>query len=336
MNVLKKIIVVLGVLAVLLFVVSLFLPGQLHIERSMVMNAPAENVFLQVNTLKNWEKWSPWIKEDPGLQISYSGPESGVGASYSWVGTTKKTGSGTLTISESLPGELVATDLDFGEDGTGTGGFRMESEDDATRVTWFMDSKLEGMIDKYMGLMMAGVMEKVFDQGLSDIRQLAESMPTPVEEPEMFIEEVNVTALHYLAVRDSTDEANIGAVLGQSFGMIQEAMKKQGLQMVGMPFAIYYTDSKTNWEFDACIGIDREGKADGSVLPGHRPEGRAVVAHYFGDYHGIPAAHEALGKYMAENGKEVAGPPWEEYVTDPGMEKDTTKWQTDVYYPVAQ
>jgi effector-binding domain-containing protein len=30
----------------------------------------------------------------------------------------------------------------------------------------------------------------------------------------------------------------------------------------------------------------------------------------------------------------VIGAPWEVYVTDPMVEKDTAKWQTDIYYPV--
>jgi len=314
----------------------LFLPGQLHIERSLAMKAPAENVFVQINTLKNWEKWSPWQKEYPNLRITYDGPASGVGASYSWSSESGNTGSGTLTISESVPGELVITDIDFGKEGSGTGGFRIEPEGDGTIVTWYMDSRLEGMIDKYRGLLMAGVMKKMFDQGLQDMRNLAEDMPVPERknEPEMFIEEVNVPSLHYLAVRDSANAENIGPVLGRNYGMIMEAMKQQGLQKVGVPFAVYYTDSDTAWKLDAAIGVDRKGKASGPVVSGFRPEGRAVVAHYFGAYSGLSRAHASIGKYLADSARTMAGPPWEEYVTDPMAEKDTSRWQTDIFYPI--
>ena len=31
-------------------------------------------VYDQVNTLKNWENWSPWHKIDKGMKLTYSGP----------------------------------------------------------------------------------------------------------------------------------------------------------------------------------------------------------------------------------------------------------------------
>ncbi len=336
MNALKKIGVVLIVLVILLFVVSLFLPGQMHVERSLAMKAPAENVFVQINTLKNWEKWSPWQKEYPDLRITYNGPESGVGASYSWSSESGNAGSGTLTIVESLPGELVVTDLDFGKDGSGTGGFRIDSDGESSTVTWYMDSRLNGMIDKYMGLLMRGVMNHMFDRGLEDMRKQAESMPVSeaTDEPEMFIEEINTPARHYLAIRDSADTQTIGTVLGSDYGLIGEAMRQQGLQQVGAPFAVYYTQSATAWELDAGICVDRQGKASGPVNPGFRPEGRAVVAHYFGNYDGLTRAHASIGKYIADSSRTMAGAPWEEYVTDPMTEKDTSRWQTDVFYPI--
>jgi effector-binding domain-containing protein len=46
------------------------------------------------------------------------------------------------------------------------------------------------------------------------------------------------------------------------------------------------------------------------------------------------AAHDAIDKWMKANGKIAAGAPWEVYVTDPSAEKDTTKWLTEVIYPV--
>ncbi len=334
MKILKKIIVILIALFVLLWIVSLFLNKHWHVEHSMVMSAPAENIFIQINTLKNWEKWSPWSKMDTAMQITYEGPESGVGASYSWKGTTKGTKAGKLTISESKPNELVITDLDFGEDGTGKGGFIIEPAEGGNKVTWYMDSEMDGMFQKYKGLMMTGMMEKIFDQGLNDIKNLAENMPPPSIAPEMSIEETTVAAQDYLAVRDTISIATIGMKLGQYYGMIQGVMKKQGLNMTGMPFAIYYTNSPDSWEMEAAIGTDKPGKPDGKVKPGKLNAGNAVVAHYFGDYHGLGAAHEAIDKYVAEKGKKVIGAPWEVYVTDPMMEKDTAKWQTDVFYPV--
>lgn len=55
-------------------------PSQWRSEASVKITAPISNVYAQVNTLKQWSAWTPW----PNVEISYSGPESGVGARYQW------------------------------------------------------------------------------------------------------------------------------------------------------------------------------------------------------------------------------------------------------------
>jgi effector-binding domain-containing protein len=59
-----------------------------------------------------------------------------------------------------------------------------------------------------------------------------------------------------------------------------------------------------------------------------------VIAHYYGGYMGTPAGHIAVKEYLEANNKKVIGVPWEMYVTDPTLEKDSTKWLTEICYPV--
>src|SRR6188768_836956 len=99
MKILKKIGIVIVALLGLLLVISLFLPGTMHVERSVTINAPARVVFDQVNTVKNWEQWSPWLKMDSTMKRTYFGPASGTGAGYSW--TSKEMQSGTMTFTDS-------------------------------------------------------------------------------------------------------------------------------------------------------------------------------------------------------------------------------------------
>jgi len=39
-------------------------------------------------------------------------------------------------------------------------------------------------------------------------------------------------------------------------------------------------------------------------------------------------------KFIEENEKEINGASWEVYITDPMSEPDTSKWVTQIYYPV--
>ena len=45
---------------------------------------PVEVIFEEVNSLKNWEDWSPWNQMATDMATTYSGPSSGEGAKSSW------------------------------------------------------------------------------------------------------------------------------------------------------------------------------------------------------------------------------------------------------------
>ena len=83
-------------------VVVWFQPDDYRLTRQTVIAAPAAAVFAQVNDLKNWDDWSPWAKLDPNAKVTFSGPQSGPGATFKWDGNDK-VGAGTMTITESKP-----------------------------------------------------------------------------------------------------------------------------------------------------------------------------------------------------------------------------------------
>ena len=64
------------------------------------------------------------------------------------------------------------------------------------------------------------------------------------------------------------------------------------------------------------------------------PSQQVAVAHYFGGYDKTAATYYILEQYIKESGKEVAGSPWEIYITDPTTVKDTAQWATDILFPV--
>lgn len=60
-------------------------PSAWRSEANIQIQAPLSTVYQQVNTLNQWPSWTAWNPEVyPDLSISFSGPESGVGARYQW------------------------------------------------------------------------------------------------------------------------------------------------------------------------------------------------------------------------------------------------------------
>ena len=64
------------------------------------------------------------------------------------------------------------------------------------------------------------------------------------------------------------------------------------------------------------------------------PAGKMLHIAYMGGYNGIGQAHMAIDDYMNEKGFMQLTPIAEEYVTDPSKERDSSKWLTNIYYPV--
>lgn len=175
MKFIKRILVTLLVLIVVLVGVSYLLPGKAEVSRSITINAPADAIFPYVNSMQETEKWSPWLSRDPETQLSYSGPESGVGNTLNWSSDNPQVGVGSQEIIESVDNQTVKTALDFGPMGTATALFDLQPEGGETQVTWGFESDL-GMnpMSRWMGLMMDNWVGGDYERGLENLKALVE------------------------------------------------------------------------------------------------------------------------------------------------------------------
>lgn len=175
----KKFFYSLLAIVVILLAGSLFIPNQYHNERSIMIKAPIAVVFDQANTLRNWEKWSPWLKMDPTMKMMYNEIPSGKGAMYSWDGENPNVGKGSMVITNSVPDQFIAYAMSFDGEGDATSAHKFEQLGDSVKVTWTFDTDMGyNPIAKYMMKMMNSTMIKTFDNGLHDMKAIAESAPT--------------------------------------------------------------------------------------------------------------------------------------------------------------
>lgn len=92
-------------------VIGSLLPRNYDFETRIEINATADKIFPQVNTIANWKNWTQWNPaEIPGLTVQYSGAESGKGATQSW---TDVRGKGKLWITNSIPGKSIEYEMLF-------------------------------------------------------------------------------------------------------------------------------------------------------------------------------------------------------------------------------
>jgi hypothetical protein len=174
MKTLKRVLIGLVTVIILVLVVGFALPHQVHVERSIVINAPQAQLFDALNGFKRFNEYSPWAALDPNTRYIYDGPESGVGAKMSWVSTDSKVGSGTNEIIESTPPDFIRTRLAFG-DRPAEASFKFEPADGGTRVTWGFDCDLgANPIAHYFGLMFDKWIGSDYEKGLANLKQVME------------------------------------------------------------------------------------------------------------------------------------------------------------------
>ena len=176
---LKNILITVAIIISVLAVVVALQPAEFRVARSATMSAPAQVVYAQVEDLRKWEAWNPWQKIDPAMKLTFAGPATGPGASYSWVGNNQ-VGEGRLTIIESRPNDLVRIKLEFMKPfaATNTATFTFKSEGDKTTVIWSMEGR-NNFIAKALHLVMN--MDKMvgsqFEKGLADMKLVAQAAP---------------------------------------------------------------------------------------------------------------------------------------------------------------
>jgi len=329
MKALKIIGVILVILLAIFLIVPFFLANQVIISEHMMIKAKPATLFNQVNTLHNWDNWSPFHKADTAMTTEYSGPEKGVGSTMSWL--SKTMGDGSLTIAVSTPYTYIKSDLLFQpEQGAAIDEWFFEPQDEGIEVTWTTTLiDLDYPMGRYMGLMAKTMMKPFMTSGLNTLKEYCESLPISVD-----ITMVDVESVPSLSIMDATTVDGIGELLGKNYGLIMEYMKAKKIDMAGIPYTVYY-----NWDpngvihLRAAIPVSTEVPGRGVVEYFELPATKAVFAKHVGG-HDTGATHEAIGEYISDFGIETDDFVWEVYVIDSMNEPDESKWETDIYYPL--
>lgn len=172
-----KIIVLVIVAAIaIVLIYAAMQPDTFRIERSTVINAAPEKVFVQINDLHNWKAWSAWEKKDLSMKRIFSGTAAGVGAVYAWDGD-KNVGKGSMEIIESIPNSKVQLKLDFLSpmEAHHMADLVLQPQGSGTQLVWGMYGK-QPFMGKVMGLFINidKMIGKDFEDSLAGLKQVVE------------------------------------------------------------------------------------------------------------------------------------------------------------------
>ena len=328
MKALKIIGITLFTVIVLYAMVALLAPKSFDVKRKIVVNASSELVFKQVNSFKNWERWSPWIKKDSTIKNTYSGPEEGVGNKMTW--TSKKSGNGSMEIIESKPATYIRNQLQFGGMTPFESHFEFKPVDGGTEVSW-TDTGSFGLLWAPINMFADKMMGPDFEAGLQNLKKQVESTPL-WKLGEYKIEELSEQSI--LSVLDSCPAAEIGNKLGPLYGEIGAVMNKNKLQMTGPVMAYYYSFDPDKVVMEAAIPVAKQIKGEGRVIGKTTPKTKVLTVSFFGDYKYLSQAMPLVIAHMKANKLEWNGVESEAYVTDPTTVKEKIQVETVMHFHI--
>ena len=333
----KKALTIILVVVAVLLITAYLLPSKVKVERSTDINNDAAIVFNQVNNLPAWETWGPWFAIEPEMGSTYSDTVEGINARHCWDSENPEVGKGCLTIIGSEPHSLIKTQLDFDGQNPGYGIWTFNETEGVTSVSWAMEMDM-GMnpLGRVMGLFMDGMVGPNFEDGLSKLKEICEAMPKPKEYP-IIIEAMEIESQPIYSIKDSASTFDLGAKFGALFGEIGAHIAATNAEIVGQPITIWHKYDPGNVHiFEAAIPVAVTGDGAGRVVANAIKEGTVVRGIHLGSYDDAAASYEAMDEYLIDNGYTETGPPWEQYISDPGNEPDTSKWVTHIYFRVAK
>lgn len=314
-------------------ILCLFGPSDTKAERSIVINKPNDAVLHKLADLKFFhDSWSPWTEKDPNMKTTYTGECCEPGSSMSWESEVDEVGKGKMTF-EKYNGDSVIETLHFDGMGDSKVYFTATKENEATKVTWGMTSKVPFFGRAFMLFMnMDKMIGPDFEKGLGMLKKAMENMKEEAADIHYDIKETNWEARSFVGKKGTFKFMELPKFFADTYPKLGETIGKEKIETIGAPSAIYfkYHEVKMETECAAVFGL-KEKKAIKGWETFDIPASKVLLIEYYGAYDKSANAHYAMDAFMKEKGLSQSF-VIEEYVTDPMTEKDTAKWLTNIYY----
>ncbi|MEE4243837.1 MAG: SRPBCC family protein [Kangiellaceae bacterium] len=174
MKSLKIAIAVFVAIVVVIWGYGLTLSSTYKVQRSIIIEASAEQVYQKISDFEQWRSWGVWFTRDPNMTIKVIVNAAQGGHKITWQSLSQ--GNGSMTLTEAVANQSLNYLLEFPDMATSSNGrMTIENIDNKVKVTW-SDSGDVGsdIVSRYIILFIDGLIGKDFEQGLLQLREIVE------------------------------------------------------------------------------------------------------------------------------------------------------------------
>ena len=353
-----EILISLAIVFVLFLVVGVFLPSSRFISEKIETNRKIGIVYDTLNSFKRFKDWNAIALRDPGMPMSVSGPESGVGAAFTFDSQKPAVGKGNWTIVESVPNEKIVIDVDNDAKGsdkrvqfllkpTGKNDRNVE-----ITQTYKVDYGWD-LIGRYAGLYVRSHVGDDMQYSLGKLANMLASIPNVdynvygARLGEVSVKEL--PAVHMLSVPAGTieiDDEKLARSMKDNMEWINRTLAANKLVAAGPMRIITDEQGRENYTFNVALPVRRADAAEdapvdqplddlqllGPVKYERVPARRAIGADFQGFFRELDGVRNALRAWGAVRGLEPTDRAYEVWKSP--IDDSFSDAQFEVYWPV--
>ena len=334
MKALKIILIILGVVVAIILVVPLFAPATAIVNSEIDIELTPEQVFSGVASFSNRDAWDPWLEMDSTAVATIQSEPGYVGSTYVWEG--ERLGTGKMEVDSVVENEFIQSWLWFGDmPEPSIIQWKFEATDSGTHVVWSYNEETTYPLGRLRMMIGKVFLKKSLDKGLSNLKAYLEANP-PVLTGLGEIGFDTFSPVNTMVMQLPGRMDDMSDLLGTIYGNVTMEIAKQGLEVIGNPFAVYteWNEEAGTFVLTAGMPVAKPGKKAGEVFPKFFDEMELVIGIHTGPYKDFNNSYMELDKYIRENNIEIRDMAIEIYLNSPMDVKDPNELKTLIAFPV--
>ncbi len=340
MKALKYILFILLIAIIGLAIYIAVQPNEFSFSRSKVIKAPISVVFNQVDDLKNWPRFSPWIEKDLDASLTFGNTTKGINANYAWKGIV--IGEGSMKTSSVENNKSITQHITFVKPFKAESNIKwhFENTNEGTKVTWNMNGKQDFKAKLYS--VFAGSFEEntvpFFDRGLFKLDSIID------KDMKKFSITNNGIVQHgggyYLYNTTSCKIGELASKMQEMLPKVSNYAMSNNIKMAGSPFVLYHKWDTNNDAviFSCCVPTTERviTEPNSSILTGQLHPFKAAKTSLKGNYKNLKQAWDSTMNYISENNLSIVeyGPMLEVYNTNPINTPNPANWLTEIFIAI--
>ncbi|NLE74397.1 MAG: hypothetical protein GX604_07210 [Actinobacteria bacterium] len=111
-------------------------------------------------------------------------------------------------------------------------------------------------------------------------------------------------------------------------------LEEYRVEPFGPAVAIYHSTIAGLMELEVGFPLEYVFPGRGRLRESELPSGAVAWTCHVGPHENLQEAYQAISLWALQTGHDLAGPPWDSYVSDPLQVRDVSRLVTEVYWPL--